>query len=132
LMKYLNYCCSLIRATLITMSLVLAVGCSGGASQLDLGGKDGEKIASIVEDLNEIKHNSKKMVDCFVSKQAVPDAKKFNQLAFYIVGKPNVTGSTATCKVLVEKAAAGTALGEQEWTFEKVADGWKIKSAPVP
>jgi hypothetical protein len=120
------------RVAMIAMSLVLSVGCSGGAKQIDLGGEDGKKIALLVEDLNEIKHNAKKMVDCFASKQAVPDTKKFNQLAFYIVGKPNVTGSTATCKVLVEKAAEGTSIGEQEWTFEKVADGWKIKSAPVP
>jgi hypothetical protein len=99
---------------------------------MDLGGEDGSKIALLVEDLNEIKHNAKKMADFFATKQAVPDAKKFNQFAFYIAGKPAVSGSTATCKVLVEKAAAGTSLGEQEWTFEKVADGWKIKSAPVP
>jgi hypothetical protein len=116
----------------LAVSLLFAIGCSGGAKQIDLGGVDGTKVALLVEELNELKHNSKKMVDCFVSKQAVPDSKKFNQLAFYIVGKPNVTGTTATCKVLVEKAAAGTPLGEQEWTFEKVADEWKIKSAPVP
>lgn len=123
--------CRIMRVAVLAMSLVLSVGCSGGAKQMDLGGEDGMKIAALVEDLNEIKHNAKKMVDCFSSKQAVPDAKKFNQFAFYIVGKPNVTGSTATCKVLVEKAE-GTPIGEQEWTFEKAADGWKIKSAPVP
>lgn len=111
--------------------LSLMNGCSNSNKPIDMGGEDGAKVALLIEDLNETKHNSKKVVDSFVSKQVTPDVKKLNQLTFYVVGKPVVSGSTATCKVQVEKSDS-TPLGEQEWQFEKVGDQWKIKAAPLP
>ncbi len=97
---------------------------------VDLGGEEGNKVASAVEELNEVKHNPKKSAEFFV-KQESANAKKLNQFTYYVAGKPVISGSTATCKILIERAN-GTAVGDQEWTFEKVADRWKIKSAPLP
>ncbi len=104
-------------------------GCSG-SNAVDMGGEEGSKVASVVEDLNEVKHNSKKLPEVFVDSKKAPDVKRLNKLAFYVAGKPTVNGTSATCKVLVEKLD-GTPLGEKEWSFEKISDSWKIKSAPT-
>ena len=118
---------------IVGLCLILVLsGCSSTQTAvLDMGGEDGSKIATTIEDLNEVKHNSKKVVDFFVAKGGAPDVKKFNHMSFYVVGKPVVSGTTATCKVLIENVN-GTPLGEQEWQFEKVSDRWKIKAAPTP
>ena len=110
---------------------LLFPGCSRVPGSIDLGGEEGNKVAATVEELNEVKHNPKKIGEFFVDKQGQADAKKLNQFTYYVAGKPSVTGTSATCKVLIEKAN-GTPVGEQEWTFEKVSDQWKIKSAPTP
>ncbi len=111
--------------------LLLTIGCSDSNKTIDMGGEDGSQVALLIEDLNETKHNAKKVVDSFVSKQVTPDVKKLNQLTFYVMGKPAVNGSSATCKVQIEKSDS-TPLGEQDWQFEKVGDKWKIKAAPLP
>ena len=116
--------------------LVVCLSCLSGCGSstpgsVDMGGEDGTKVAVLVEELNELKGDAKKMADSFTSKPSAGDAKKFNTMTYYIKGKPEIKGTTATCKVLVEKQD-GTPLGELEWSFEKMADGWKIKSAPLP
>ena len=55
----------------------------------------GGKVAVLVEDINEAKGDDKKMSPLFVTKPTAADAKKFNQLSFYVTGKPTVTGSKA-------------------------------------
>ncbi len=107
-------------------------GCGAGTNgPVDMGGEDGSRVAILVEDLNEVKHNAKKMADCFTTKPTPADAKKFNAMAFYVKGKPKVNGPSATCNIQIEKQD-GTPVGEAEWSFEKVADSWKIKAAPLP
>jgi len=96
-----------------------------------MGGEEGTKVAVLVEELNEVKGDAKKMEPFFVSNPSAADAKKFNTMSFYIKSKPAINGTTATCNVQIEKQD-GTPLGDSEWSFEKVADGWKIKSAPFP
>ncbi len=121
----------LAAVSIVAGGLVLSIGCQSNTGSIDLGGEDGKKVASAVEELNEVKHNPKKSNDFFVTKPDPTNSKKLNQFTFYVAGKPVVSGSTATCKVLIEKAN-GTPAGDQEWTFEKVADQWKIKSFPLP
>ena len=106
-------------------------GCGGNSGPVDMGGEDGSKVAMLVEDLNEVKHNAKKMADSFSTKPTPADAKKLNSFTFYIKGNPTVNGTAATCNILIEKQD-GTPLGEVTWNFEKLADSWKIKSAPLP
>ena len=119
-----------------TRFLFIVVLCSAGCSSrtpisVDMGGEDGTKVAVVVEDMNEAKGDDKKMSPLFVTKPTAADAKKFNQLSFYVTGKPTVTGSNATCKVSIEKQD-GTSQGVQEWSFEKISSAWKIKSALLP
>lgn len=117
---------------LLMVSFSYLSGCgSSTPGSVDMGGEDGTKVAVLVEELNELKSNVKKLGDSFSSKPSVADAKKFNSMTYYIKGKPTVSGMSATCKVQVEKQD-GTPLGELDWSFEKLADGWKIKSAPLP
>ena len=116
--------------TLILITSCL-FGCGGSAGPADMGGEEGSKVAVLVEDLNEVKHNAKKMADFFSVKPSSTDAKKMNTMTFYVKGKPTVSGSTATCNIQIEKQD-GTPIGEMEWNFEKLADAWKIKAAPLP
>ncbi len=106
-------------------------GCVVTSGPVDMGGEDGSKVAILVEDLNEVKHNAKKMADFFTTKPTAADAKKLNSMTFYVKGKPTVSGSAATCNIQVEKQD-GTPLGELEWKFEKLSDAWKIALAPLP
>lgn len=119
-------------SVLILIALACSAGCSSNTpSSVDMGGVDGTKVAVVVEELNEAKGDDKKMAIMFVTKPTPADAKKFNQLSFYVNGKPTISGATATCKVSIEKQD-GTSQGVQEWTFEKVESNWKLKSAPLP
>ncbi len=118
-----------IGSLVVLTGLSLWIGCSSQSQQKDMGGADGSAVASLVEDLNEVKHNPKKLSTFFASKNAA-SAKEMNKYAFYVKGKPIVDGAKAVCNIFVE-SVDGTPVGEKEWEFEKVADGWKIKSAPI-
>ena len=119
-------------SVLILIALSCSAGCtSSPPSSVDMGGEEGTKVAVVVEDLNEAKGDAKKMSPLFLTKPSVADSKKFNELNFYVSGKPSVSGSTASCKVSIEKQD-GTSQGVQEWTLEKVGSSWKLKSSPLP
>ncbi len=120
-----------LSASYLFLHLLALNGCSVSNKLPDMGGEEGSKVALVIEDLNEVKHNAMRLPELFVSKDGIPDAKKLNQFVFYVKGKPSVSGSTATCSVLIEKND-GTSAGEKEWSFESVSEKWKIKSAPIP
>jgi hypothetical protein len=124
----------LTRFSLCAALLALAAcGCGSSPTDnktgLDLGGADATAVATLVEDMNDAKGNPKKIAGLFV-KEAAPDAKKFNAYDYYIVGKPTMTGTDARCKVRID--TNGATKGEQEWSFVKEGDKWKIKAAPLP
>lgn len=116
------------------LGLLGMIGCGGGdpGKGADMGGAEGKLVAEAVENLNDTAGNAAKFAKAFAKGSAPVAGKKYGGLAYYIVGKPVVTGEQATCKVRVEKAADGTSLGEQEWSFVKEGSDWKIKSAPIP
>ena len=62
---------------------------------VDMGGEDGTQVAVLVEDLNEVKNNVKKLADMFTDKPSAANAKKFNTMTFYIKGKPKINGKNA-------------------------------------
>ncbi len=108
-------------------------GCGVGSSgSVDMGSPEGKLIAECVENFNDSSGNVSKLNKSFPNGSAPTAPKKFAGLAFYVVGKPSVTGEQATCKVRVEKANNGNLLGEQDWSFIKEGSEWKIKSAPIP
>jgi len=112
---------------------LLVMGCGDGTGDnkaLDLGGPEASAIATLVEDLNDAVTSNKKLDALFVKGSTPTDLKKLAKLSFYISGKPSVNGTNATCKVRIDDAA-GKTLGEPEWSFEKVGDKWKIKTAPL-
>jgi hypothetical protein len=114
-------------------SLVGAVGCGGepDGKPLDMGGEDGTKIATVIEDVNEAIGNPKKLDILFVKGSKPTDTKKFARGNYSIAGKPSVSGESATAKVRVD-SSEGKLLGEVEWKLEKDGDKWKIKDAPIP
>jgi hypothetical protein len=113
---------------------LLALGCGPSAPPtggLDMGGPDANKVATLVEDMNEAKGDAKKTAALFVA-GVRPETKKLAQFDYSIVGKPVINGTDATCKVRADKAPTGEKAGEVEWAFVKEGDKWKIKSAPLP
>ena len=106
------------------------LGCSQSAPTLNVGGEEGGKVVSVIEELNDAKGDDKKLVGSFVSKEAAPKSKELNLYAFYVKGTPKISGETATCTVGVEKND-GSPVGDFEWELEKKGDTWKIKKAPL-
>lgn len=126
---------NLIRSFLFAASLFALAGCGseGGTAKkaLDVGGPDATAVATLVEDLNDANTSAKKLDPLFVKGAKPTDLKKFSKCSFYISGKPNVSGDSATCKVRIDDVA-GKTLGEPEWQFEKDGAKWKVKAAPMP
>lgn len=122
----------------ILLALVVVVfavpGCwsngSNGPPALDFGSEDGKKIAELVSDLNEAKATAQRFKALFVA-PAPPNWAAYETLNFDVVGKPKVDGTQATATVKIRSDADQAEKGEKEWTFAKVGDAWKIKSAPV-
>lgn len=119
--------------SVVVASVLALAGCGGSDGQpLDMGGEDGGKIATVIEDLNDVIGDNKKLDTLFVKGAKPADVKKMTKYGYTIVGKPSVSGTTATAKVRVDPAGGGATVGEVEWAFEKDGDKWKIKSAPIP
>lgn len=110
--------------------LLLSVGCSKGAPTLDVGGEEGGKVVSVIEELNEAKADDKKLAASFATKAVTPKAKELNLYSYYVKGTPKIQGDLAKCMVLVEKND-GTPVGDFEWELERISGTWKIKRAPL-
>jgi hypothetical protein len=125
------------RLPLLVCALGLLAGCGGStpsAAPADMGGEDGTRIATLIEDINDVKGGGRKFAAVF-AKGATPaagEAKKYMPYEFTIVGKPTVGGAEATAKVAVKRDGTGADVGQKEWTFVKEGDAWKINSAPLP
>lgn len=115
------------------LALILLAGCGGGESTTapDMGGADGKQVAALIEDMNDSGGSPKKLEALFVKGAKPADAKQYAKFNFFCLGKPCVSGSSATCKIQVD-TVAGQKAGEVEWSFEKESDKWKIKNAPLP
>ena len=117
---------------LFVVALVSGCGSSGTPTGvLDMGGADATQVATIVEDANDAKGDTKKTAALFANGVKLPDPKRFAEHDYYVSGKPTVNGSEATCIIRVDFAKGGTA-GEVEWSFVKEGEKWKIKYAPLP
>ena len=106
------------------------LGCSQSVPTLNVGGEEGGKVVSVIEELNEAKGDDKKLAGSFVSKEVTPKAKELNLYNFYVKGTPKIQGETAQCLIMVEKTD-GSPVGDFEWELEKKGDAWKIKKAPL-
>ncbi len=126
----LSGCRWIIALFFVAVSLA-SMGCKEKTKTQNLGGEEATQIALLVEEVNEAAGNSQKLAGLFATGSAPSDAQKFTKYAFTIVGKASVSGTTGTIKVRVD-SAEGQKLGEQDWTFEKEGDKWKIKTAPLP
>lgn len=122
-----NYIAQLLLFATLGCTLL---GCSKSAPTLNVGGEEGGKVVSVIEELNEAKGDDKKMAGSFVSKDVAPKSKELNLYAFYVKGTPKIEGESAKCSVAVEKND-GTPVGDFEWELEKKGDVWKIKKAPL-
>jgi hypothetical protein len=109
--------------------LILVVQGCGSPAPPSYGSEDGKKIALLIEDLNEKKGNTVESKKLFVSVPA--NLVRLGQFSFDVKGSPSVTGTTATATLAV-RTEGGEDKGQQQWTFEKVGENWRIKTAPLP
>lgn len=111
---------------------LFVLGCDGAGTPKgpDMGSEDGLKVAGLIDELNDAVGNPRKIAALFATGGKLPDATRTKGLSFSVVNKPAVAGADATCKVRVDRG--GGKLGEQDWSFVKEGDKWKIKSAPLP
>ncbi len=126
-------------ATILTLAFVVAqpliVGCGSGQQTPtplpDYGSEDGVQIALLVSEFNDAKTQLVKAKKLFAG--SPPNVREYQNLAFeVVVGSPKVDGTTATASVKVLSDADMKPIATTEWTFTKVGDAWKIKSAPLP
>ncbi len=130
----------MIRVLSAFLAAVALAGCGGGSDgkmkPLDMGGEDGTKISTLIEDLNEAKGTPKKFNALFAkgSAPAPADAKKFAPYSFYIATgtKPTASGDEGTAKVSIHDDKQAKEVAQKDWAFIKDGNAWKIKSAQLP
>jgi hypothetical protein len=117
------------QALLAALFSLMLIGCGEDKPKApELGGEDGMAIARCIEDVGDSTNNAKKLSELFVAGSKPPELTQLKGCMFGMVGKPSMSGTTATAKVKIDKDGKSS---EQVWTFEKVGDKWKIKSAPL-
>jgi hypothetical protein len=112
--------------------LLLLAGC-GGPPVETFGGEDGKKIADIISHFDDLLQNRPKDFEGTFVASAVPKGatrKKYSNYQFSLLGRPTVTGTTATATVAMERFGGQPV--EKTWEFVKEGDTWKIKAAPLP
>lgn len=111
--------------------LALAAGCGDGTvAPPNYGSEDGLKIARMVSEFNDALGEDTKFRPMFDGPP--PKRKDYSGLVFdVVVGSPRVDGSAATAQVSVARESNNAPVGTAEWTFTKVGDTWKIKTAPL-
>jgi hypothetical protein len=117
------------HASVLLLGIFACAGC-GSAKLNDMGSEEGSAVASIVEELNEIKGNDQQIAAVYVNANSAPKSDEMNRYAFYVIGKPTVENSKAKAKVRVENND-GTPVGEFEWTFDQAGGTWKVENAPL-
>jgi hypothetical protein len=121
-----------VSSSVLGLILTLACGCSSSPKGPDFGGEDGKQIAELVDRMNDDNSSVAKLKGSFAngSQAAKSDVKAYRRFR-YDLRQTEVTGTTATGTVVIEKHSGGDPV-EKEWTFVKEGDAWKIKTAPTP
>jgi hypothetical protein len=111
-----------------------AAGCggeAGGPSPIGYGGPDGQAIAALADLLNEYKADPARFRTLFAGLPGGSNTQ-YDRFGYDLDGSPVVTGGTATARVRCRPEVGTAEAVVLDWTFEKVGDKWKIKSAPLP
>ena len=113
---------------------VAALGCRHSTQGPNYGGQDGNKIARLVDQMNDESNTIPKLKAAFASGTTIgkKDLKTFPRYRYEIKGAPSVNGDSATATVEVSEQTRSDGGSEKEWTFVKEGADWKIKSAPLP
>ncbi len=124
---------SVFRSSILVLSLAaLASGC-GGESRM-VSESDPRGISDLMDTWNDAKMSLKAAEKCFVAGGAPAKAefKKYGKYSYSLTSKANESSTTATVPVAIYDESGGKDAGKKDWTFVKEAEGWKIKSAPLP
>jgi hypothetical protein len=109
---------------------LLLAGCGGRVE--DFGGAEGKAIADLISHFDDLQTRPKDFEAAFVA-SAVPKGaarKKYSNYQYSLLGRPTVSGTTATATVAMERP--GDKPIEKTWEFAKEGGTWKIKAAPLP
>ena len=118
---------------LLSLFALSAASCRHTA-QVDYGGDDGNKIAALVDRMNDESNTIPKLKASFVSGTPVgkKDVKAYPRFRYEVKGNPVIAGDSATATVEVSSQTGDGPGNEKEWTFVREGADWKIKSAPLP
>lgn len=118
----------------LLLGMATAAGCGGPNPARDYGGEDGKKVADLISEFEDLTNKPKEFAQAFAAGVAPKGAaqKKYNSYQYRLVGRPTVSGETATATITIEKPSTGDKIGEKTWEFAKEGGTWKIKAAPLP
>jgi hypothetical protein len=107
---------------------------SGGCGEGPKVQSEGEAVVGVLSSFGDQASNPKTLKVYFADGKAPPDGElmKYKNKGYEIVGEPKASGGTVTARVKVTDEMKGSELGEVDWTFVKIADKWKLNSAPLP
>lgn len=123
----------MIRPLVLAAALATSFGCGGNrpSPPPDYGSEDGLKIAKLIDEFNEAKAEPAVFKKQFAG-AAPANWKDYEKHAYVaVVGSAKIDGSTATTTVTVRNEVSNQPVGDLAWTFAKVGDAWKIKTAPL-
>jgi hypothetical protein len=120
------------RLAFLALCSLLMTGCGQSSGDTPLGADDAGKVELLVSMVNDDKSTGSVLSRHFAKGSVPKDLKKYPRYTYDVVGKPTLNGDTATAKVKLTAEIGGKEAGDQEWTFVKEGDAWKIKSAPLP
>ncbi|HYH67062.1 MAG TPA: hypothetical protein VD866_20370 [Urbifossiella sp.] len=119
---------------LALLTVLFAAGCGSSAIPMpDYGSDEGLKIAQLVSEFNDTRGAPAKFKTMFAAAPPAAGLKAYEKYVYEVeVSSPRVDGTTATATVRLLKEADNSLVTTKEWTFAKVGDAWKIKTAPLP
>src|SRR5262245_52578368 len=117
----------------VSLAILLPVttGCGNSGSATPQGPEDERQIAEFMSYFNDYTVNETKFKQAFTEKPP-SNRKEYEKFRFDVkVGSIKVDGANATAVVEFRNDSSHEVLTTKEWTFTKVGDAWKIKSAPL-
>lgn len=97
----------------------------------DFGSEEGLKIAQAVSEFNDAKNSQLKFKKSFAESPPA-NWKQYDKYSFQVKqGSPKVDGVNATATVTIHNESNFEVVATKEWTFVKVGDAWKLKTAPI-
>lgn len=129
----------LFRVWYVMLAVCGILGCGEGALP---GSTPPEKVASLIQGLNDSASSDETFQTLFVSGAVPEDRAKYFSALIEVVDVPKVHGNEATAQVKISQASIGTEGGHSKavevgegtvtWKLKLEGEEWKLVEAPLP